>query len=456
MLLEGKSLTVRLTVLFATVSSSVLLFLGVVVGHLVDRHFAELDNEALTGKFERIQQTLAKATSADALEVLPSRLDAALVGERDLSVRIRTEDGQSLYAAGVADLPAQLTGEGMRLVTAADGQPLRLLSGRTALGIPGNRPVVIEVATGLSHHASFMGSFRIALWTTVATAAFASGMLGWTVARRGLAPLREISADAARITAERLDRRVPAAELPVELAVVAQAVNQMLSRLQDSFRRLTEFASDIAHELRTPLTNLATQTQVTLSKDRSAAQYREVLGSNAEEYERLTRTIGDMLFLAKTDNDLIVPHREPLDLRVETEAVAEFYAALAEEQGIELSVSGAARASGDRLMLRRAIGNLLSNACRHTPRGGRIEIELAETAAGMAKVVVRNTGETIAAEHLPHLFDRFYRADASRRRDTEGAGLGLAITRSIIRAHGGDAGARSTSGVTEFELRLPR
>lgn len=455
MLLEGKSLTVRLTVLFATVSSSVLLFLGVVVGHLVDRHFAELDNEALSGKFELIRQTLANATSRDALEALPPRLDAALVGERDLSVRIRTDDGRSLYGSGAAALPTRLAGEGLRRVTGADGHPLRVLSGRVALTIPGNRPVLIEVATGLSHHESFMVSFRIALWSIVATAAFASGMLGWAVARRGLAPLREISTDAARITAERLDRRVPAAEIPMELAAVAQAVNQMLERLQDSFRRLTEFASDIAHELRTPLTNLATQTQVTLSKDRTAEEYKEVLASSAEEYERLSRTIGDMLFLAKADNDLIVPHREPLDLRLETEAVTEFYAALAEEQGIELRVAGAARASGDRLMLRRAIGNLLSNACRHTPRGGRVDVELTETTAGMVHVSVRNTGETIPAEHLPHLFDRFYRADASRRRDTEGAGLGLAITRSIMRAHGGDAGVRSTGGVTEFDLRLP-
>ena len=118
-------------------------------------------------------------------------------------------------------------------------------------------------------------------------------------------------------------------------------------------------------------------------------------------------------------------------------------------------MQGTAHATGDRLMIRRAIGNLLSNACRHTPPGGNVTIELAGPKAGITSIIVRNTGETIPPEHLPHLFERFYRADASRKRDAEGAGLGLAITRSIMRAHGGDTRVRSAGGVTSFELQLP-
>jgi len=458
-LLRGTSLTLRLTLLFATVSGAVLLVLGVVVGHLVDQHFVELDNEQLNGKLELVRQALAETRSPAEAIGLRQRLDAALVGDHELIVRIRSTDGRLLYGSDNAHLLSRrlldTTSDYPQLVIGNDGRSLRLLSGRAVLGGTRGLGVIVEVATGLHHHQAFMTTFQTALWIAVSLAAFTSGVLGWAAARSGLAPLRRISHEAAKITAEHLDRRVPVAAIPVELAEVAQSVNQMLARLQESFRRLAEFSSDLAHELRTPVGNLLTQTQVVLAQSRSSEEYRDVLASNAEEYERLSRTIADMLFLAKADNDMLVPERECVDLRAETEALVEFYAALAEEKSVALEVQGTAHATGDRLMLRRAIGNLLSNACRHTPPGGSVTIELAGTKAGASSIIVRNTGETIPPEHLPHLFERFYRADASRKRDAEGAGLGLAITRSIMRAHGGDASVRSAQGVTIFELQLP-
>lgn len=458
-LLRGTSLTLRLTLLFATVSGAVLLVLGVVVGHLVDRHFVELDKEQLNGKLELVRQALAETGSPAEVIGLRQRLDAALVGDHELIVRIRSTDGRLLYGSDNAHLLSRhlldTTSDYPQLVIGNDGRSLRLLSGRAVLGGTRGLGVIVEVATGLHHHQAFMTTFETALWIAVSLAAFTSGVLGWAAARSGLAPLRRISHEAAKITAEHLDRRVPVAAIPVELAEVAQSVNQMLARLQESFRRLAEFSSDLAHELRTPVGNLLTQTQVVLAQSRSSEEYRDVLASNAEECERLSRTIADMLFLAKADNDMLVPERECVDLRAETEALVEFYAALAEEKSVALEVKGTAHATGDRLMLRRAIGNLLSNACRHTPPGGNVTIELAGPKAGAASIIVRNTGETIPPEHLPHLFERFYRADASRKRDAEGAGLGLAITRSIMRAHGGDASVRSAQGVTIFELQLP-
>ena len=331
----------------------------------------------------------------------------------------------------------------------------RGLADQARTGIAGAPPAFVVAATGMEQHEHFMHAFHLALWSVVGLAALLTGFLGWVAARRGLAPLKTIRQGAAGITANRLDYRISAASIPEELAVVVETLNEMLARLEESFRRLSDFSSDLAHELRTPVGNLLTQTQVTLSKARTPEEYRDVLASNGEEFERLARTVSDMLFLAKSDNNLIIPNREDVDLRREVEGVFEFYDALAAEKGLRLTVAGSGLVAGDKLMLRRAISNLLSNAIRHTPPAGHIHVNVAETADSAVTLSVENTGETIAAEHLSRLFDRFYRGHSSRQRFAEGAGLGLAITRSIVRAHGGDVSASSAEGVTRFVLRIP-
>jgi two-component system heavy metal sensor histidine kinase CusS len=246
--------------------------------------------------------------------------------------------------------------------------------------------------------------------------------------------------------------------VPVELAELAESLNDMLARLEESFKRLSDFSSDLAHELRTPVSNLMTQTQVALSKTRSSTEYREVLESNCEEFERLSRMISDMLFLAKSENGLIVPGQESFDLADEVTALFDFYGALAEENGVTLRLEGSGLVTGDRLMLRRAIGNLLSNALRYTPLGAHCRDGQRRTRQCGRRTIhlaVENTGEPIPPEHLSRLFDRFYRVDASRRHSGDGAGLGLAITRSILRSHGGDIEGRTGKGSNIFEMWIP-
>jgi two-component system heavy metal sensor histidine kinase CusS len=198
-----------------------------------------------------------------------------------------------------------------------------------------------------------------------------------------------------------------------------------------------------------------TQTQVALSRARSAEEYREVLYSNAEEYERLARMIADMLFLAKADNGLIMPRREKVDLAAEVRELFEFYDALAEDQGVRLELAGSGTVDGERLMIRRAISNLLSNAISHTPRNGCVCVLITCAEDGGVRLAVENPGDGIAAEHLPRVFDRFYRVDPSRQRSTDGAGLGLAITKSIVAAHAGTVRAFSSGGLTRFEISFP-
>ena len=257
------------------------------------------------------------------------------------------------------------------------------------------------------------------------------------------------------VTAQKLDQRLSVDSVPAELADLATTLNEMLERLEEAFRRLSDFSSDIAHELRTPISNLMTQTQVSLSRGRDAASYRETLESNIEEFERLARMIAEMLFLAKAQDGLAIANSEPVELAREVRELFEFYEALADEKRIGLQLVGEGHVRGDRLMLRRALSNLLSNALRHTPREGSVTVTIAPEDAEVV-LSVENPGDTVPAQHLARLFERFYRADPSRQHGTgEGTGLGLAITQAIVRAHRGHISATSRAGRTRFSIRLP-
>ena len=233
------------------------------------------------------------------------------------------------------------------------------------------------------------------------------------------------------------------------------ALNAMLARLEEAFVRLSDFSSDLAHVFRTPVSNLLMQAQVTLARARTEDEYRDVLVSSIEEYERLSGMIADMLFIAQAEEGRLVPNREPLALAALADELADFYQLAAEERGIELRVVGEARVEGDRAMLRRALSNLLANALRHTPAGGEVRLCLSE-AHDAVEVTVQNSGTPIPAEHWPYLFDRFYRVDPARQRDGgRTTGLGLAIVKSIVEAHGGQAVVASDAQATRFILRFP-
>jgi two-component system heavy metal sensor histidine kinase CusS len=179
-----------------------------------------------------------------------------------------------------------------------------------------------------------------------------------------------------------------------------------------------------------------------------------VLYSNLEEYERMAKMIGDMLYLAQTDHQLIKPTLADVDLASEVQALFEYFDPLADERQVRLEHRGHARiVRGDRLMLRRALSNLLSNAIRHTSPGQAVTVTMQDLEETVL-VTVANPCEDIAPEHLPHLFDRFYRVDPSRQRHGDGAGLGLAIVKSVVEAHGGEIAVSSNNGVTAFQIRL--
>ncbi len=462
--MRPKSITFRLTLFFSTASTAVLLVVGTLIGTLVEAHFEELDLEELGGKLELIRHTLAKARTPTDMVVVPQNLSDALVGHHGLSVAVVGSERKLLFKSPSAVFPATLlesrppedsSRRAGPVVWDQDGQPYRGIAAAAVTGIAGQPPVTVVVAVNIEHHRIFMQAFQKSLWLAMAAGIALTVLLGWIAARRGLAPVREMADMTQGISADRLGNRLPPESVPTELVDLALAFNDMLARLEGSFRRLSDFSSDLAHELRTPISNLMTQTQVAISKARSADQYREVLYSNLEEYERLARMIADMLFLAKADNGLIVPSSETVDLAAETRELFGFYEAFAEEQGVSLVLAGAGVVRGDRLMLRRALSNLVSNAIRHTPRDGSVKVLIDQRNSGETQLSVENPGEDIESEHLPRLFDRFYQVDRSRQKASEGAGLGLAITKSIVDAHRATIQAFSSNGSTRFAITFP-
>jgi two-component system heavy metal sensor histidine kinase CusS len=462
---RSASITLRLTLLFAAVSTSVLLALGLLIGNAVEQHFVEQDTEVMSGKLQLARRLLEKVRTQADLDALPAQLDDSLVGHHGLAMQVRSPKAGTLFVTEDAGFPAALLDpDGIqdpprvqvwRQGGAQGGQPWRGMAALLPTGTPDLPALVVAVGVDITHHEQFMASFQRTLWLFVAVAAALAGLLGWIAVRRGLAPLQAIRQGAAGVTASRLDYRLAADAVPAELAALAQTLNEMLARLEDSFKRLTDFSSDLAHELRTPISNLMTETQVALSRARSAEEYRDVLASNAEEYERLARMVSDMLFLAQADNGLIVPSRETVDLAAQVRELFDFFDALAEEKSLRLALSGSGQVTGDKLMLRRALANLLANAIRHTPAGGSIRVGIAAT-DNATTLEIENSGEPIPPEHLSRIFDRFYRADPSRHRINEGAGLGLAITRSIVQAHGGEISAHSTADGVCFKIQLAR
>jgi two-component system heavy metal sensor histidine kinase CusS len=232
------------------------------------------------------------------------------------------------------------------------------------------------------------------------------------------------------------------------------AFNAMLDRLGKGFVQLGQVSTDMAHELRTPINNLLGETQVALQQNRSIEAYQQLLASNVEELERLARMLDNMLFLARTDPASALRQRQELDAADEMERMADYFEGLAADVGIHINAQGSGVIWAEPMLLRRALANLCANAIKYGAADSELSICATPTADGI-HLQVRNRGQTIPAEHLPRLFERFYRVDESRERSAQSNGLGLSIVATIMQLHNGGYSVTSADGVTCFELFFP-
>jgi heavy metal sensor kinase len=318
----------------------------------------------------------------------------------------------------------------------------RLLEGRLAA-----HDLTVVLMAPLEGVDRELARLRAALALAVPVGLAFSGLAGYLLARQALRPVERLRRQTCQITADRLDRRLEVANPRDELSRLAVTINDMIGRLERSFAEVRRFTADASHELRTPLTAIRAEAEVALGRPGVAPEQQALLSSILEECERLTRLTDELLALSREDAGIAPQESEPVDLAALVAGVAETMRPLAEAKGVRLDAGqpATARIRGDAARLRQVFYNLLDNAIKYTPEGGTVEVRV-EARDGRVVAGVRDSGVGIPAEHLPHVFDRFYRVDRARSREQGGTGLGLSIARSIVTAHGGSIELQSAAG----------
>ena len=394
-------------------------------------------------------------------------LESAARRYQQFYIRLLDEhDAPILTTPGMADqldlaeLASRTRGRSERSIAMAgrQRQPFRVTSATVAVGTPPTHSDTVQIAIDVSQEEELLTRYRLWFWGILLATSVLFPLVGYRIARHGIRPVEEIAATARRITSTNLRERIGSEGYPSELASLAGTFNEMLTRLEESFERISRFTADIAHDLRTPVNNIRGEAEVALARSRTVDEYRDVLESSLEEAVRLSELIGDLLFLARAESPSTDLHREHVNIGELLTTVRDYYDASATDAGILLVVNDGAESLSselDRSLMLRAVSNLVSNAIAHTPTGGTVTLAATDEDAAI-RIEVSDTGGGIPTEALPRVFDRFFRVDPSRSKASGGSGLGLAIVQSILTIHGGGAEILSQLGRgTRVTLRIP-
>jgi heavy metal sensor kinase len=462
--LRPQHVRTRLTLWYVLVLASVLVISwGVTASFLFLQMRSQLDHYAVQD-IETVEGLLYFDTSGRLIlrEDYHNHPESKQVLER--LVEIRSSSGSVLYrnerlgsqTLGGDPIPGE--GEGgysIRSARLSSGTIVRMASRRHTLN---GRPILIRL--GYSEEPIWTRFYELAVASVLALPVVLAlaGLGGYMLAKRALAPLSEMAWRAEQITSERLQERLPSAEVDDELGHLARVFNSLLARLEQSFEQLRRFTSDASHELRTPLTSIRSVGEVALQRDGSREDYRDTIGSMLEEVNRLTALVDSLLTISRADAGRIQLHPtvfSAMDLAREAAGLLEV---MVEEKGQRIKVEGDERVDmkGDRVFLRQALVNILHNAVKYSPVGATISVAVQYEPGGSIRLSVIDNGPGIAPEHAAKIFDRFYRVDESRSREAGGAGLGLAIAQWAVRVHGGDVRLLTAQGEgCAFQIYLP-
>lgn len=464
------SVRLRLTLWYAGVLALALALFALSVYIFVVRTLQTNIDEALNSYGQQVSRAAAPHIQGQKLDVKGVRIPPIARREPIAGYLLMNVQGQSKTVKHGAPAPTykelrialrsghQHCGTLLPPTAAAVGSakvaPLRFC---TTILVRKGKPVggvaVVESLAGVD---KTLDRLRLALLLGIPFALLLAGGGGWILAGRALEPVDHITLMARSISATDLSQRINLNRQD-ELGRLAGTFDEMIRRLERAFAEQRQLTADVSHELRSPLTILEAQTTLALRRSRTAEEYRQVLKSVQEEVERMSDMVNQLLLLARAEAGQEPVNLEPVHLADIAQTVIDGLHPLAQEKGVVLTLQLDPRAwvQGDATRLRQLLRNLVDNALNHTPAGGQVEVAVSRT-RDHAFVTVADTGEGIAPEDLPHIFQRFYRSDRARRRGTGNSGLGLAIVRWIVDAHGGEIEVHSTpsKGAT-FAVTLP-
>ncbi|MBD9440035.1 MULTISPECIES: heavy metal sensor histidine kinase [Pseudomonas] len=455
------SLTLRLALVFALLAFVSLTLLGVALYRDLERELIRRDDAALVNRIDQLRTFLNDSNALELIRTKPA-LFQNMLGNREALLTITSADQKPLLVVNPGNLPLPslapvamdrpLSLADVQHYPGVDGIPFAAVAATIDSGDMGS----LQVLTGrlMTERTAVLASYRINVYLFASVAAVLLALSGYLLVHRGLLPVRRLARHAHGIGVGNLGERLDSHGAPRELLPMIDAFNAMLDRLSKGFVQLGQVSTDMAHELRTPINNLLGETQVALQQHRSIDAYQQLLASNVEELERLARMLDNMLFLARTDPSSALKQRQELDAADEMQRMADYFEGPAADVGIHIRAGGSGVIWAEPMLLRRALANLCANAIKYGAPHSELIIDATPCAEGI-RLSVHNHGPTIPAEHLPRLFERFYRVDESRERSANSNGLGLSIVATIMQLHNGTCSASSQDGVTRFELVFP-
>lgn len=450
----------RLTFWNVAVLAAIGLAFSVMMLAMVHRHLIARADAVLA---DELRELIEEINLYPDTENLGQQLEKRYSVHAHYHFQVLAEDGRPLFRSRFLTYielptpapPGELRGQVLEDLTLPNLGPHRLLS--MAMRDSHSRPMLLQV---LAPRAAIDQEFQSYIWmllTVGPLAVLAAVGAGYALARGALAPIEKIAATAERISAEKLSERVNAPNPDDELGRLAATLNQTFDRLQGSLDEMRQFTADAAHELRSPLAVMRTEAEVALRNARSVEEYRHVIEVNLEETMRLAAVVDQLLTLSRHDAGMETGFHDEVPLDALLGDVSDKFRTIAEQKGLTFEVAPLPswNVEGDDIRLSQLFFNLLDNAIKYTPRGGHVALK-AETNGKLARFIIEDTGIGIPAEHLPHLFKRFYRVDHSRNRAFGGTGLGLAICKSIVEAHHGEIAVDSQPNLgTRFTVTLP-
>ncbi|WP_338484469.1 heavy metal sensor histidine kinase [Pseudomonas trivialis] len=456
------SLTLRLALIFALLAFALLTTLGVALYRELEQELVRRDDAALISRVDQLRNLLNDSNTLELIRTKPE-LFQNMLGNRESVLSIAAPGQKPLLLVNPAniELPPVNPVPKDHILALSDVQHLPGINGvpfsTVAASIDSGDLGSLQVTSGrlMTERTAVLASYRLSVYILASIAALILAVVGYILVRRGLLPLRRLARHAHGIGVSNLAERLDGRGAPRELLPMIESFNTMLERLTKGFVQLGQVSTDMAHELRTPINNLLGETQVALQQDRSIESYQQLLASNVEELERLARMLDNMLFLARTDPASALRQRQELSAADEVQRIADYFEGLAGDAGMRILAMGEGVIWAEPMLLRRALANLCANAIKYGAPDSDLLIQAIPDTEGV-RLKVSNQGTTIPAEHLPRLFERFYRVDESRERSAQSNGLGLSIVATIMQLHNGRYGVSSEAGVTSFELVFPR